>query len=106
MSDFFNKKLSEIFGKVDEKILKTKLNAAIDMIKNGDYQELAEKLNKMDKNELVDKINELDDSKLKELNINKDEFKQKLTDADLENLSKLIGENGDEIVNKIKSLLD
>lgn len=106
MSDSFNKKLSELFGKVDDKILQSKLNAALDMLKKGNIETLAEKINKMDKNELMDKINELDDSKLKELNINKDEFQKKLSSADFENLSKLLGENGEDFVRKIKSLLD
>lgn len=105
MNDGLNKKLSEILGKVDQKVLESKLNAALDMLKKGNSEELAKKLNKIDKNELVQKINEFDESKLKELNINKDEIKQKVSNADLEKLSQLIGENGNEIIKKIKDII-
>jgi hypothetical protein len=105
MNNSFNKMLADMLGKMDEKVLQAKLNAALDMLKKGDTAELAKKLNKMDKNELVSKINEFDDSKLKELNINKEEIKQKISDSDLQKLSQLIGDNGDEIVKKIKDII-
>ncbi|GAE90012.1 membrane trafficking protein [Acetivibrio straminisolvens] len=101
-----NKKLSELLGKVDEKMLQKKINTAIDMLKNGDLDELSRKLNKMDKNELIEKINEFDESKLKEFNLNKDEIRQKITDADLSKLSQMLGEHGDEIVEKLKGILE
>lgn len=59
----------------------------------------------MDKQELISKINEFDESKLQEMNINKDEIKSKVSDADLQNLSRLIGDHGDEIVQKIKEII-
>ncbi|HHW49012.1 MAG TPA: membrane trafficking protein [Clostridiaceae bacterium] len=105
MSNLFNKKLSEIIGKVDEKVLQVKLNAALDMLKNGNLDELAKKINKIDKNELLEKINEFDETKLKELNIDKRELRSKISDADLANLQKLIGEHGDEIIKKIKDII-
>ncbi|HHV28441.1 membrane trafficking protein [Acetivibrio mesophilus] len=101
-----NKKLSELFGKMDEKVLQKKINTAIEMLKNGDLDDLSKKLNKMDKNELLEKINEFDESKLKEFNIDKNEIRQKVTDADLSKLSQMLGENGDEIVDKLKGLLE
>ncbi len=105
MSSSINKKLSEIFGKMDEKVLQAKLNAAIDMLKNGDMDEIARRLNKIDKNELLAKINELDESKLRNLNIDKEEIKRRVTDTDLDNLKKLIGKHGDEIIAKIKDII-
>lgn len=105
MNNSFNKKLSEMLGKVDEKVLQTKLNAAFDMLQKGDTDEIARQLNKVDKKELLTKINEFDNSKLQELNINKEEIRQKISDVDLDNLQKLIGEHGDEIINKIKDII-
>jgi len=105
MSNSFNKKLSEIFGKMDERVLQAKLNAALDMLQNGDMDEIARRLNKIDKNELLSKINELDESKLRNLNIDKEEIRKRVTDADLNNLKKLIGEHGDEIIAKIKDII-
>lgn len=105
MNNPLNKKLAEILGKMDEKVLQAKINAAMEMLKNGEADELVKKINKMDKNELLDKMNEIDESKLRELNINKEELKQKVSDTDLNNLARLIGDNGDEIIRKIKDII-
>jgi exonuclease I len=100
-----NKKLSELLGKMDDKVLQAKLNSAFDMLKEGNNEELAKKLGKIDKNELLSKINELDDDKLKEMNLNKAEIKQKLGNVDLDSFQKLLGEQGPEIIGKIKDII-
>lgn len=105
MANSLNKKIAELLGKMDEKVLQTKINAALEMLKNGNNEELAKKINKMDMNELVTKINEIDENKLKDMNINKNEMKQKINEADLNNLQKLLGEHGGEIVSKIKDII-
>ena len=105
MNNQFSKKMLEMLGKMDEKVLKAKMNAALDMLKKGNTEELANQLNKMDKNELLGKINELDDTKLKELNMDKNDIRKKVSDADLEKLSQLIGSNGDEIIRKLKDII-
>lgn len=105
-NNILSKKLSELMGKMDEKVLKSKLNHALDMLKNGDTQELASKINKIDKTELLNRINEFDSSKLNELNIDKNELKNNISEADLNKLSELIGENGDQVIKKIREILD
>lgn len=106
MNNPLNKKLSELFGKMDEKVLQARLSAAMEMLQKGDAEELAKKLNKVDKEELLGKINEIDDSKLKSLNLNKDELSKRLNEEDLSKLSALIGDRGDEIISKIKELIN
>ena len=106
MNNPFNKKLSELFEKMDEKVLQARLNAAMEMLQKGNADELAKKLNKVDKEELLGKLNEIDDSKLKSLNINKDSLSKRINEEDLSKLSTLIGDRGDEIISKIKELLN
>lgn len=105
MGESGNKKLSEI---LNDKMLQMKLNSAMDMLKKGNFDELAKKLNKVDKNELIEKIDELDESKLKDLNLNidKQEIQKILSGVDLNNLSQLFGDRGDEIVDRLKNILD
>lgn len=105
MSDAFSKKLSELLGKMDDKVVQAKMNAALDMLQKGNTEELAKKINKMDKDDLMKKIDDFDMSKLQGLNINMDELKQRVSDADLNKLSQLIGENGDEIMKKIRDII-
>ena len=101
----FNKKLAEMLSKMDEKVLQAKLNAALDMLKKGKTDELAKKINRIDKNELMDKVKEFDESKIKEMNINLDEIKSKITEKDLQNLKSLVGDHGEEIIAKIKDII-
>lgn len=105
MVNNFGKKLSELIGKMDDKVLQTKLNTAFEMLKEGNNEELAKKIGKMDKNELLSKINELDENKLKEMNLNKADIKQKLSSVDLEAFQKMLGEQGPEIISKIRDII-
>lgn len=100
-----NRKLSDLLSKMDDKITQAKLNSALDMLKNGNTDELAKKIGKMDKDELLTKINEFDTSKLKDLNININDIKEKVSESDLQKLSGLIGDKGDEIVKKLKDII-
>lgn len=106
MANSLNKKLAELIGKMDDKVLQAKINAAVDMLKNSDTAELTKKLNKVDKNELLSKLNEIDDNKLKEMNLNKTELKQKMSSIDLESVKKLLGDKGPEIIDKIKDIIE
>lgn len=105
MANGLNKKLAELLGKMDEKVLQAKINAALEMLKNGNNEELAKKINKIDMNELLTKMNDIDEDKLKEMNINRNDLKQKINESDLNNLQKLIGEHGGEIISKIKDII-
>ena len=105
MSNGINKKLADLIGKMDEKVLQAKINAALEMLKEGDKEELAKKLNKVDKAEILEKLNELDDSKLSEMNLNKEEMKQKLNSIDVDAVQKMLGEHGPEIISKIKDII-
>lgn len=105
MQNPFNKKISELMGKMDQKVLEAKLNKAIEMLKNEPPEELAKKISKIDKDEVLSKMNEIDDNKLKEMNINKDELKKKISDADLQKLSQLMGSQGEEIMKKVKDMI-
>ena len=104
MSNGF-KKLAEMLGKMDDKVLQAKINAAVDMLKNSDKEELAKKLGKVDKSELLSKLNEIDEEKLKDLNLNKNDLKQKMDSIDMNEVQKLLGDKGPEIMNKIKDII-
>ncbi|HOA55805.1 MAG: hypothetical protein WAP56_10055 [Acetivibrionales bacterium] len=105
MANNFGKKMAELLEKMDDKVLAAKINAAFDMLKNDNYDELAKKLRKVDKNEIMTKLNEIDDEKLKELKLNKSELRQKMNNIDLDTVQKMLGENGPEIISKIKDII-
>ncbi|NMA34992.1 MAG: membrane trafficking protein, partial [Clostridiaceae bacterium] len=94
MANGLSKKMAELLEKMDDKVLAAKINAAVDMLKNENYDELAKKLRKVDKNEIMTKLSEINDEKLKELKLDKAELKQKMSSIDLDAVQKMLGENG------------
>lgn len=103
--NIFSQKLSKLWGKVDSKIINSKIDKSIEMLKNPDTSELQKELNKIDTNELLQKIDEFDESKLDELDIDKKELLAKLSSVDLDKVSSLLGDKGNEIISKIKKIL-
>jgi hypothetical protein len=105
MGDNIKDKLNSFLGKLDSKMLSTKINTLVEMINNGKTDELAKKINKADTSEILDKLNEFDSSKLDSLNINKEELLNKLNSGDLDGLTSKLGNNGKEIMDKLKYIL-
>lgn len=103
MGDSLSKKLQEMLS---DKMIQSKVNQAIDMLKKEDTDEFKKKLEKIDKEELMSKINEFDDEKIKNLKINKDEIKKKITKSDLDKLEKLLGKDSDAIMKKVNDFLN
>lgn len=98
--------LNEIMNKIDKKVLESKINQGIDMLKNGSNEEIVKKLSKINKQDIVKKLNEIDIEQFKKLNIDTKSLKQQITDDDFKRVKDLAGPDGEEIVKKLKSLLD
>jgi hypothetical protein len=94
-----------MFDRLGGNIQKKKLEKAIEMLKNEDPQELRKKLGQMDTREILDKMNDYDPNKLRQMGINIDEIKSRITDKDFEKLIQILGPDGAVIAQKLKSLL-
>lgn len=102
MGDSLSKKLQEMLA---DKMVQSKLNQAIEMLRKDNTDELSKKIAKIDKEDLMNKINEYDDEKIKNLKINKDEIKEKITQKDLDKLEKLLGKDSDALMKKVNDFL-
>jgi uncharacterized membrane protein YheB (UPF0754 family) len=102
MGESLSKKLQEMLA---DKVIQSKLNQAIEMLKKDDTEELTKKIAKLDKQELINKINEYDDEKIKSLKINKDEINKKITQNDLDKIEKMLGKDSDVIMKKVNDFL-
>lgn len=103
MGDSLNKKLQELLS---DKMVQSKVNKAIDMLKKDDNDDLAKKLAKVDKADLMNKVNEFDEEKIKNLKIDKDEIKKKITKKDLDKLEKILGKDSEAIMKKVNDFLN
>ena len=105
VKNLFNQKLSKLWGKMDSKILNSKINKSIEMLQNPDTKELETQLKSIDTDELIKKIDEFDKSKIDELNLDKQDLKEKISKIDLKKVASLLGDKGDEIISKLQKFL-
>lgn len=89
---------------IDNKIMANKIEYGINELKNKSTDELAQKLNKMNRDELMKKLNEIDVNKIKELNLDINEIKKRITPEDLEKIKILAGKDQAQIMSKINEI--
>lgn len=94
-------KLSELLGKVDGKLLEAKLNQAMEMIKNGEHEEIIKKLNNMDKNEILEKLAEMEKLPQNNLEAIKNKVSNDISNEDISKLQKKLNPEGKKIIEKI-----
>lgn len=97
--------MGKFFEKIDQKIMAAKVEQGLDMLKNKPDSELSRKLEGVNREELLKKMNEIDSAKLKQMNINVQDIKAKLTPADMEKIRRIAGKDGDAVMKKINELL-
>ncbi|ACL74743.1 hypothetical protein [Ruminiclostridium cellulolyticum] len=103
MGDSLGKKIQEM---MQDKMVQSKVNKAIDMLKKDSTKDLEKKLSAINKDELMEKVNEFDEEKLKNIKIDKDEIKKKITQKDLDKLQKILGKDSDVIMKKVNDFLN
>ncbi len=103
MGDSLSKKIQEM---MQDKMIQSKVNKAIDMLKKDSPKDLEKKLSSYDKDELMEKISEFDEEKLKNIKIDKEEIKKKVTQKDLDKLQKILGKDSDVIMKKVNDFLN
>lgn len=96
--------MGKMMNKIDQKIMEKKLEQGLDMLKNKPEGEISKKLSGVNREELLRKMDELDTNKLKQMNINVEEIKQKITPADLEKIKRIAGKDSDAVMRKINEL--
>lgn len=89
---------------IDKKIMANKIEYGINELKNKSTDELAQKLNKMNRDELMKKLNEIDVNKIKEMNLDINAIKKRITPEDLEKIKILAGKDQAQIMSKINEI--
>jgi hypothetical protein len=100
MSENYN-----MFNKFGGNIKKMKLEKALEMLRNESPHELRKKLKQFDTSEIIQKLDEFDANKLRQMGINLDEIKSKISQKDYDKLVQILGPDGAIIARKIKSIL-
>lgn len=101
-----NKAMQDLFGKMDEKMMKRKIAEALNMMKNGKQAELAKALERVDKKAVMEKLKTVDQKTIQEMNVNIQEIKKQITPADYEKMKNATDADGRKIVDQIKKILE
>lgn len=99
-----NKNIADILNNMDKKALKENLSKALDVLKNGNTEELAKQITSVAQNQQNSTPNSADKATLDKMNIDADIMKN-LNSNDLEKLLKYIGSHGNEIKDKLKDIV-
>ncbi|MFZ5987254.1 MAG: hypothetical protein ACOYWZ_09055 [Bacillota bacterium] len=99
-----NKNLADILNNMDKKALQENLNKALDVLKNGNTEELAKQIASVTKSPQGAKPSSADKAALDKMNIDADAIKN-LNSTDLEKILKYIGSHGNEIKDKLKDII-
>ena len=98
-------KINDLWGALDNKVSKAKLEQALNMLKNKSPEELSKKIGEKDRSEILSKLDEFDKKKLAEMNIDIDKIKKQITPADLEKVKQIAGKDADIVMKKINELM-
>jgi hypothetical protein len=99
----FKKTISDLLGKLDNKMLEAKMQQAIEMIKKGDHDEIIKKINTIDKDELSAKLNEFASMKPEEFEAFREKLGIQVKKEDITPISDKLGSDGKRILEKIIS---
>lgn len=98
-------RLQSVLGNMDKKELEKKLELALNMLKNEKPEELAKKMASIDKNALLNKLENTHHTQNSSSDINVEQIKQKLNEADMGKMSEYLSKNSDALMEAIKKNL-
>lgn len=103
MNEDISKKIARDLKNPDE--LKAKLNAVFEKLNKSNMNEIANLLGSMDKSVFSDIVNNMSQSEAQKMDADKDDLKKKAESIDVQQLAKLLSENGDSIQKMLKKYI-
>ncbi|AGC69494.1 hypothetical protein Cst_c25370 [Thermoclostridium stercorarium subsp. stercorarium DSM 8532] len=97
MNDFSN----YLHGQITRK----KIEKGIEMLRNESAAELRKKLQSVNIDEALKKLDEYDKNRLRELGINISEYRNRITEADIQKIYQVLGRDGEKVIRKLRELL-
>lgn len=97
--------MSDFSNYLQGQITRRKIEKGIEMLRNESPAELRRKLQNINIDEALRKLDEYDKKRLKELGINVSEYRNKITEADIQKIYQVLGRDGEKIVRKLRDIL-
>ncbi len=96
--------MANIFDRIENRITGVRIEQGIEKLKSTPVEQLSKELEKVNRAELLKKINELDTKKIKDMKIDPEAIKKRLTPSDIEKIKKLAGKDADTVMRKLDEL--
>ncbi len=97
--------MSDFSNYVQGQITKKKIEKGLEMLRKESPSELRRKLQNIDMNEVFQKMNEYDKKRLQELGIDVSEFKNRVSESDIQKIQHVLGRDGEILIRKLRSML-
>ncbi|NLX75917.1 MAG: hypothetical protein GXZ01_00835 [Clostridiaceae bacterium] len=98
--------MSDISNYLHGQITRKKIEKGLEMLRNESPQELKKRLQNVNIDEAMRKLDEYDKKRLRELGINVSEYRNRITEADIQKIYQVLGRDGDKVIRKIREILN
>lgn len=97
--------MSDLSNYLHGQITRKKIEKGIEMLRNESPAELRKKLQNINIDEALSKLDEYDKKRLRELGINVSEYRDRITEADIQKIHQILGRDGEKVIRKIREIL-
>ena len=97
--------MSDFSNYLQGQITRKKIEKGIEMLPNESPQELRRKLQNVNIDEALRKLDEYDKNRLRELGINVSEYRNRITEADIQKIYQVLGRDGEKVIRKLRDIL-
>lgn len=97
--------MNDFSNYVQGQITKKKIEKGLEILKKESPSELKRRLQNVDINEVMQKMDEYDKKRLHELGIDISEFRNRVSDADIQKIRQVLGRDGEVLIRKIRDML-
>jgi len=97
--------MNDFSNYVQGQITKKKIEKGLEILKKESPSELKKRLQNVDINEVMQKMNEYDKKRLNELGIDISEFKNRISDEDIQKVRQVLGRDGEIMIRKLRDML-
>ncbi|NLM10055.1 MAG: hypothetical protein GX213_04625 [Clostridiaceae bacterium] len=97
--------MSDLSNYLHGQITRKKIEKGIEMLRNESPAELRRKLQNVNIDETMKKLDEYDKRRLRELGINISDYRNRITEADIQKIYQVLGRDGEKVIRKIREIL-
>jgi hypothetical protein len=97
--------MNDFSNYIQGEITKKKIEKGLEILKKESPAELKRRLQNVDINEVMQKMDEYDKKRLRELGIDISEYRNRVSESDIQKFRQVLGSDGEILIRKIRNML-